>query len=116
MNASIMVILPSWEDRDSPGGLSQGGGGGLTGDGRQHWDPQVTPGQGRVNSEKTESSDPEFPCATGFQCWMSMEMFASLTHETTSQLPYLTHSYAGREEQAGCAGCGDAEAAPMGEL
>lgn len=42
-----------------------------------------------------------------------MEMFASLTRETTSQLPYLTHSYAGREEQAGC---GDAEAAPMGEL
>lgn len=31
VNASIMVILPSWEDRDSPGGLSQGGGGGSQG-------------------------------------------------------------------------------------
>lgn len=31
VNASIMVILPSWEDGDSPGGLSQEGGGGLTG-------------------------------------------------------------------------------------
>lgn len=65
-----VVILPSWEDGDSPGGLSQESGGGLTGGSRQHWDPQLTLGQGGVNSEKTEGSDPEFPCATGFQCWM----------------------------------------------